>query len=68
MKNTITNTNKVKAIKSRSTDKVLVKVSRVAYGEIENNDTIVVYRRATQSIVHSIIVFAEKNNLQIKFI
>ena len=68
MTNTIINTNKVSAIKSRSTDKLLIKVSRVAYGEIENNDTIIVYRRATQSIVHSIIVFAEKNNLQIKFI
>lgn len=68
MTNTITNTNKVKATQSRSTDKLLVKVSRVAYGEIENNDTIIVYRRATQSIVHSIIVFAEKNNLTIKYI
>lgn len=67
MTNTITNTNKVSAIKSRSTDKVLVKVSRVAYGEIQN-DILIVYRKATQSIVHSIIVFAEKNNLTIKYI
>lgn len=67
MTNTIINTNKVSAIKSRSTDKLLIKVSRVAYGEIENN-TLIVYRKATQSIVHSIIVFAEKNNLTIKYI
>lgn len=62
---TFTNTQKVTCSRSLSTEKMIVKVSRVAYGHI-NNGVLFLNRNATESVMHSLSVFAEKNNLAIK--
>lgn len=55
-------TNKVSAVKSLTTDKMLVKMSRVAYGYIQDSK-IIMTTKATASVMDAIEVFAMKNNL-----
>lgn len=60
--NTLSNTKKVTCSKSRSTENTIVKVSNVTYGYIDNN-TLYLTRNATDMVMHSLLIFAEKNNL-----
>lgn len=58
----MTNTNKVSVTLSRTTGKQLVKISQVTYGYIDNGK-LIIDRNATQSVMHSLTIFAIKNNL-----
>lgn len=58
------NTNKVSVTTSRTTDKQLVKVSRVTYGYINGNN-LIIDRKPTESVMHSLTIFANTNNLNI---
>lgn len=57
-------TKKVSAVKSLTTDKMLVKMSRVAYGYIQDGK-IIMTTKPTASVLDAIEVFATKNNLTI---
>lgn len=65
MNTQIQNTKKVSVQKSLSTDKLLVKVSRISYGHIDGK-TLCITRKPSETVMHSIQVFAEKNGLTIK--
>ena len=62
--NTLLNTKKISTSQSRTTDKILVKMSNVTYGYIDNG-TLYLTRNATNAVMHSLLIFAEKNNLTI---
>ena len=62
--NTLSNTKSVRKSQSRTTGKTIVKMSNVAYGHIDNN-TLYLTRNATNMVMHSLLIFAEKNNLTI---
>ena len=62
--NTLLNTKSVYTSESRTTDKVLVKMSNVTYGYVDNN-ILYLTRNATNMVMHSLVIFAEKNNLTI---
>lgn len=57
-------TKSVYTSQSQTTGKTLVKMSNVTYGHIDNN-TLYLTRNATDMVMHSLLIFAEKNNLTI---
>lgn len=61
MKN-LSNTKAVYTLPSRTTTKILVKMSNINYGYIDNRE-LKLTRNATSMVMHSILIFAEKNNL-----
>lgn len=58
-------TKHVHAHKSNSTDKMIVKMSRVSYGHVEGSKFIQ-SRKATESVQHSLNEFCAKNSLIIE--
>ena len=58
------NTKKINTSQSRTTGKTIVKMSNVTYGHIDNN-ILYLTRNATDMVMHSLLIFAEKNNLLI---
>ena len=58
------NTKKISTSQSRTTGKTVVKMSNVTYGYVDNN-ILYLTRNATNMVMHSLVIFAEKNNLLI---